>query len=584
VSLYTENEVIKIAITHSKVIGVIVPKGRALYDYAYDVTEFARCAIIYGYVIVEGRKLSAKEVMMMKEDELHKVIKGADGSFLIIKVEGDKLYIATDWLGTRPIYYAIVNDGIVFSSCFWSILRFFKEIKYPIRLNDKAIASFLWLGRIGILDNWTFVEDVRLAPPGTIITYDLELNRLNFHKYYELQYEAKINDEELAAKLVYYALLKSVKQVLMILPEEMKRNLCLFLSGGLDSRVLAAILKNYIRSFKMLTFGTERCDEVLIARMVAKKLGITQIIESYDLNQLADYAYDIVRLSNGFDVINAAHVIHALKMLRKNNCHVFTSGFALDLTLGGSYMSAFLRKIKNDDEYLTYILRKSSVFGHKELASIIGSRLKNQLLRVLHEFKSLANHITDTLYMNRNDKFFLYTRVRRFTIYGSIAMRYHSDEILPTISRKFADVFTKIDPNLRINHKVYRKFLLMLNKNLCLIPYKSTWIPPLFPLMLWKAGYILQALNNLIRKLTKDRLGLEMTYFDFDKALRCSNWRKLLYETILNPKSLIYKLGYLRYSPVKNMVIEHLYGKRNNGEKLAYIMTLELTLREILDT
>jgi asparagine synthetase B (glutamine-hydrolysing) len=109
----------------------------------------------------------------------------------------------------------------------------------------------------------------------------------------------------------------SVKQVLMILPEEMKKNLCLFLSGGLDSRVLAAILKNYIRNFKTLTFGTERCDEVLIAHMVAKKLGITQIIESYDLNQLADYAYDIVRLSNGFDVVNAAYVIHALKMLRK---------------------------------------------------------------------------------------------------------------------------------------------------------------------------------------------------------------------------------------------------------------------------
>jgi hypothetical protein len=152
--------------------------------------------------------------------------------------------------------------------------------------------------------------------------------------------------------------------------------------------------------------------------------------------------------------------------------------------------------------------------------SIIGPRLRPQLLEVLKGFKSLIEQSSGDSYLNRNDYFFLYTRVRRFTVYGSIVMRCASDEIIPTISRKFADVFTKIDPNLRMNHKIYRKFLLSLNKRLALIPYKSTWVPPLLPSMLWKTGFIIQRMNDLVRKLTNRRIGLEKTYFDFNEALR----------------------------------------------------------------
>ena len=36
---YVENEIIKISFTRSKVLGIVVPKNRALYDYVYDLTE-----------------------------------------------------------------------------------------------------------------------------------------------------------------------------------------------------------------------------------------------------------------------------------------------------------------------------------------------------------------------------------------------------------------------------------------------------------------------------------------------------------------------------------------------------------------
>jgi len=88
-------------------------------------------------------------------------------------------------------------------------------------------------------------------------------------------------------------------------------------------------------------------------------------------------------------------------------------------------------------------------------------------------------------------------------------------------------------------------------------------------------------LNSFVRKITNDRIGLETTYFDFDEALRTKKWRELLYYTLLNRNSLIYRLGYLNYYAVKDMLIKHLRGEQRYGEKLGYILSIELFLREI---
>jgi asparagine synthetase B (glutamine-hydrolysing) len=75
--------------------------------------------------------------MQIDKSEFYKLLEKADGSFLIEKVEKEKekkIWIATDWLSTRPVYYAVTSNGIMLSSCFWSVLRFFKEMKYPNKI------------------------------------------------------------------------------------------------------------------------------------------------------------------------------------------------------------------------------------------------------------------------------------------------------------------------------------------------------------------------------------------------------------------------------------------------------------------
>jgi len=317
-SPYVENTIVKMISAHNKAFGIAMPKDRAILNYLLD-DENESIVIIYGYIVKDGKTITATDIYGMNYDELLNLFKNADGSFAIVKYDNknNKLIIITDWLGTRPLYYGIIDGGgIVFSSCLWSILRFFKENMIPIRLNDKAVLSFLWMGRIGVIDDVTYIENIRVVPPGSILIYDLETGKLDLQRYLELRYESMIAKEKDAIELVHNALLLSIREALKALPGEYRRSICVFLSGGLDSRVLAYYLSRLLgERIQAITFGTERTDEVLIARKVTKELGIPHIVKTYDLNQLADYVHDHIRYSDGFDVASATHVVYAMKIL-----------------------------------------------------------------------------------------------------------------------------------------------------------------------------------------------------------------------------------------------------------------------------
>ena len=182
----------------------------------------------------------------------------------------------------------------------------------------------------------------------------------------------------------------------------------------------------------------------------------------------------------------------------------------------------------------------------------LGPRLKANLRTCFANFKEIVRSysIYGDNYLDRNDIIFLYTRVRRWTLNGTVIDMHVAEELLPTISRLIMEHVARIDPSLRTNHKIYRKVLLKLNKKLAIIPYNRTWLPPLLPTSLWKVGFVFKKINNFIKRISKGRLGLDITYFDFDEALRLKAWRALLYETLLNRNALVYKFGYLKYESV----------------------------------
>jgi len=83
-----------------------------------------------------------------------------------------------------------------------------------VKLNNRAILGFLWIGEVSILDDSTFIEGIRVTPLGNVFTYDLETWELSFYRYYEVRYESKITYERDRVESVHRVLLESVKETL----------------------------------------------------------------------------------------------------------------------------------------------------------------------------------------------------------------------------------------------------------------------------------------------------------------------------------------------------------------------------------
>ena len=91
---------------------------------------------------------------------------GLDGSFSVVlhDARARRITIATDRFNSRPLYYHARPDVLVFASQAGRLLRF--PFVRP-RLDPMAVKEFLTFQTV--LDERTFLADVRALPPGSLM-------------------------------------------------------------------------------------------------------------------------------------------------------------------------------------------------------------------------------------------------------------------------------------------------------------------------------------------------------------------------------------------------------------------------------
>lgn len=481
-----------------------------------------------------------------------------------------RLLLVTDRFGSRPLYYAIKDGELIFSSHVRAILQY---PNFPKRLNELALVKFLMFGKIGILGEDTWFEGIKLIPPACIFHFSPD--EIKIDKYWDLEYAADLSEDEAVNKLV-----RTFIKAVNTRAESIAEGLFVMLSGGLDSRSVLGALNNKNRDKTVaVTFGSKYSGDVIIARKVASKLGVKHMVLKYDPDELAKYAEETVYLSDGQDTVSVAFIPYVARKLKSLGFKVYLQGFMFDLLLGGSFMHRKIFRCKSDTDLINLLYESSYVFTLSELKKILNPNLNDKIKVVTREFMDLVKKSKGDYYANKSDYFFINTRVRRYTLMGSVINRHFFEELLPTIDNEVIDVIRRIPPKLRVKHGIYRKFLMQLSLELSRIPYQKTLLPPFIPQKLWvPTGLIKRAINVL----KKFGLKFEHEYFDFNEALRkCPSWRELIANTLFNEESLIYKQGYLNKDKIEELVNEHINGK-NYGEKLAFLMTTELILRLFL--
>jgi asparagine synthase (glutamine-hydrolysing) len=147
-----------------------------------------------------------------------------DGMYSIAIYDSNKdlLFLARDPLGIKPLYYTLGKNYLYFSSSVKSF--YFKK-----KLNREALIDYFSLGFIR--EPKTILENVESLEPGHFLIY--KNNKLVKKKYFELKNiftnQNKVIDIEIE------------KSVMKHYTNEVSS--CLFLSSGIDSNLILAILK-----------------------------------------------------------------------------------------------------------------------------------------------------------------------------------------------------------------------------------------------------------------------------------------------------------------------------------------------------
>jgi asparagine synthase (glutamine-hydrolysing) len=516
------------------------------------------------------------ESYAQKGDEAFAQLNGSFSAVVFDRV-GRKVSIVSDRFGTRPIYYWVQGGDFAFASEAKAILKHPLFIK---KLNRVAISKFFRYGKLSVFGDDTWFQGVFSLPPATVLTFDGERTRQS--RYWDLSYSPDRGTSADAHAKRLAALLRDAMELRTSNPG---LRYSVALSGGLDSRaVLAAAGRR--RSVGAYTFGIRGSHELAIASKVARAAGAEHLVCTFDQETTARYAEQVVWLSDGFDVLGITFLLLADERLA-GRFDVSIDGFALDLTLGGSFLRKKIVEAKDAGSLEKILHGRFAVFSEAEMNRLFTRPLLDQMgdsaERSFHEIVSQARG--DSI-ADRADYFALRTRVRNFTIMGHVLSRNYFEDAFPTLDNGFIDALTKVPAELRFQYVVYRKFLKTLDAKLSGIQYELTGMSPNRPYLMWELGRAfdkaIRTFNFMLLKGTRGRASRPYlnSYVDVSGALRTSrSWKDLVSKTLANRNSLMYTYGIINREFVLGLVRQHSAGTRDNREKITYLMNFELLLR-----
>lgn len=188
-------------------------------------------------------------------------------AFALWDAPRQRLLLARDRMGVKPLYYATISEAVLFASELKALLLF-PEISR--RLDLEAAAQFFRLGFVP--PPRTLIGGIRKLPPGWRLV--VEGGQMRVEPYWDLTFEEndRILSFDQACEELRGLLQEAVRdQMVSDVP------LGAFLSGGVDSSAVVAFMKRAthqaVRTYS-IGFGARHAyhDETLYAEAVAREL------------------------------------------------------------------------------------------------------------------------------------------------------------------------------------------------------------------------------------------------------------------------------------------------------------------------
>ena len=249
---------------------------------------------IYNYralrkeLLDEGTELSTDSdtevILRLYQSRGERLLESLRGmfAFTIWDEKKQQLFAARDHLGQKPFYYHADNHKFAFSSEIKGLLAYDPSLR---ELDHQALDQYFTL-RV-IASPFSMFRRIRKLPPAHFLTFSIK-SGLRIQPYWTLEFEPKNNRSEedildgLEERLIEAMRLHVVSDV----------PVGAFVSGGLDSTLVTAILMKHVAKSPIPTFTLglphENYNEAPLARLVAEKYG-TQHYERIEVPSLTKH-------------------------------------------------------------------------------------------------------------------------------------------------------------------------------------------------------------------------------------------------------------------------------------------------------
>jgi asparagine synthase (glutamine-hydrolysing) len=187
-------------------------------------------------------------------------------AFAIWDESEQKLFVARDRAGKKPLYYTTTPEGtLVFGSELKSLLEH-PETRRDI--DPEAVDAYLSFGYVP--DPLSIFRDVRKLPPGCHLTF--ARGRVSVEPYWDFTFEPDKSRSEEDWLEELRALLDEAVRVRLVADVPLGA----FLSGGVDSSAIVGLMSRAtdrpVKTFS-IGFREDSYDELKYARIAAKQFG-----------------------------------------------------------------------------------------------------------------------------------------------------------------------------------------------------------------------------------------------------------------------------------------------------------------------
>lgn len=394
------------------------------------------------------------------DEALNDLLINFNGSFALVVQTSTNVLAVVDWIRSIPVFFSLSNSSLIIidqiDPC---------RLPSPSEYSEISLAELLVTGFV--TDDNTLLEGYKQLKPGHYLNFDMEHSKLIAKPYFEYRYDTgtkKIIVHDYISELddVFLRIFKRYINLVL----NVDKKVVIPLSGGMDSRIIAAMFKRLnFNDVTCFSYGLKNNKETLISQSVADSLQYKWLFSEYTkqslysqynsplMEQYLNYAGNCVSLPHIQDFFAVRQLLTEGK-IQKNS--IFLPGHSGDLFRG---------HLLDDTDY------NQKSCSHKNATQAIFSKhyrlwnlnncddIKTLFLEKINQNIQCIDINSPESYINALDSFNINERQAKFTINSVRVYDYFGCSWgLPLFDRELVDFFLKVPIDVKFHDKLLIKW------------------------------------------------------------------------------------------------------------------------------